>query len=307
VKLFRDMAKSISDISIAKVTGPIPNIAWPTILLLLASYGGIVSSIYLFRSHIISLLQMGTINTVMIFLMFTPMHDAAHGSIATVNSGCRWLNDFVGIVCGLAFPSPFPAFKYIHLQHHHHTNDPDKDPDYWTAQGPWYLLPFHWITIEIIYYKIYLPILFQRPAFECFSSLLLITVSIFSVYFGLSHHREIAIWGWLVPGRIALAMLACTFDYLPHRPHSATRWENSIAATSVTALYGDCTWLLTWPLLFQNYHNIHHHWPFIPFYMYAKVWHAIKTDLMEMGQLVIPIIPIGGGKITKARNLSKVE
>lgn len=34
---------------------------------------------------------------------------------------------------GLVYIAPFPAFRYVHLQHHKHTNDPELDPDMWSG------------------------------------------------------------------------------------------------------------------------------------------------------------------------------
>ena len=41
------------------------------------------------------------------------MHDASHGSIATVNSGHKYLNDVIGMMCSWAFPLPYYPFKYM--------------------------------------------------------------------------------------------------------------------------------------------------------------------------------------------------
>jgi fatty acid desaturase len=55
------------------------------------------------------------------------------------------------------------GFKYCHLQHHKHTNDPDHDPDHYVASGPTLLLPLKWLSIEVKYYFVYIPLLFSRP------------------------------------------------------------------------------------------------------------------------------------------------
>jgi beta-carotene hydroxylase len=102
-----------------------------------------------------------------------------------------------------------------------------------------------------------------------------------------------AFWCWFVPGRLSLAFLAFSFDYLPHRPHSTTRAHNPIKATCVTSL---CTrsdaWLLTLPLLHQNYHNVHHIFPYIPFYLYSKAWAALSPVLLDMGTQVQPVFSL---------------
>jgi beta-carotene hydroxylase len=99
------------------------------------------------------------------------------------------------------------------------------------------------------------------------------------------------LFGWVLPGRIAIFFLALFFDYLPHRPHSHTRKENEYLATSLIALWPSkkSVSLLTWPLLHQNYHNIHHLVPYIPFYMYEEVWEKYKDELEKQGTQTIPM------------------
>ncbi len=78
-------------------------------------------------------------NAIAIFVMFTVLHDASHYSI----SSHRWVNGVFGRVAML-FVSPllsFPAFGFIHIEHHRHTNDDDHDPDHFASHGPWWQLP----------------------------------------------------------------------------------------------------------------------------------------------------------------------
>src|SRR5437870_2640635 len=79
------------------------------------------------------------LNATAIFVMFTVVHDASHYSI----SSRRWVNGVFGRMAML-FVSPliaFPAFGFIHIEHHRHTNDDDHDPDHFASHGPtWQLL-----------------------------------------------------------------------------------------------------------------------------------------------------------------------
>lgn len=265
----------------------IPPIAWPTVLLSLLSISGLIVSIYFLHLRELSICAALAINSVLIFIIFTPMHDAAHGSLATVASGWKILNNVIGILTSCCFPLPFPAFRYLHLMHHKHTNDTQMDPDAWAGQGPAWMLPLRWTTIEMRYYSIYFPILFTRPFAEAFVAMLQLAVFLIALCW--KGYATEVIYGWLLPGRIALFALAYCFDYLPHRPHSATRVEDMYKATAVTSLYMRYTSLLTWPLLHQNYHNIHHLVPYVPFYMYSTLWHSKKDELERLGTDIIPV------------------
>jgi fatty acid desaturase len=270
----------------------VPVVAFPTVLLAISCLVGVIAVCVAFYQNAIDHYVCCGLNTIFIFGSFTPLHDAAHGSIA--KKQFRWLNDFVGIMCGFIMFLPYHAFRYLHLQHHQHTNDVDKDPDAWTSFGPWYLLPLRWMTIEYHHYSCYLSrdVFFSRNMTERVLAIGQIAINIgiafFCHRFGLS---SVILWGWIIPGRIAVFFLALFFDYLPHRPHSHTRKESEYMATSLIALWPSksSVSLLTLPLLYQNYHNIHHLVPYIPFYMYKKVWSHCSTELEAEGTQTIPI------------------
>lgn len=279
----------------------LPVIAWPTVFIVIICVIADLSAIYLLLTDQISKYTAFFINTVAAYLLFTPMHDAAHGSVGYKQY--RWLNDVVGHISAAVFPIPFPGFRHIHLQHHKYTNQ-ENDPDLWTAMGPWYLLPLRWFTIEFNYYYIYLSKVHTRPLKESVQALSILAFFIAFICFAVSRgYGEVVFWGWILPGRTAGAILAFFFDYLPHRPHSHHNEQDIYKATSVTSLYGAETSWLTLPLLYQNYHNIHHLIPFIPFYYYSTVWFNIKDTLIERGTNIIPIIgaPITSHESRKGR------
>lgn len=265
----------------------IPTIAWPTLLLFVSCVCVQVSVVWALHKSLLSEKLACLINIIAIFAVFTPMHDAAHGSIGT--GSFRPLNSIIGHLCGVCFPIPFSAFRHLHLQHHRYTNEPE-DPDLWTGQGPKIWLPLRWFTVELNYYYMYLSKVLQRPFDEGMTALVVLLLNItISVYLARNGYYREVVWGWIIPGRIAIGILALFFDYLPHYPHHATRSDDIFKATSVTSLYGDKSFWLTWPLLHQNYHNIHHLAPFVPFYMYSTLWHSYKKDLVQQGTEITPI------------------
>jgi beta-carotene hydroxylase len=277
----------------------LPDIAWPTIILVVLGVCLEFLIICLLYYDVIHKYFAFLSNSLVIYALFTPMHDASHGSVARNNY--RWLNTVVGHLAASAFPVPFPAFKYLHLQHHKHTNITEKDPDCWASTGPWYILPFKWFTLELHYYYRYISESASRPLSEEIPTLLLLTGYILFVnHLTLVGLTEVAFWGWVLPGRTALALLGCFFDYFPHRSgHDDVELigdeKNIYLATSVTSLYEKETKPLTWPLFHQNYHNIHHLIPFIPFYYYSVVWDYYSAELLERGTKVVPIISFEKG------------
>jgi fatty acid desaturase len=126
-----------------------------------------------------------------------------------------------------------------------------------------------------------------------FELLLMAAAAVYFTCFSNAAASRTAFWCWFVSGRLALMFLAFSFDYLPHRPHTSTRAQNPIKATSVTSLFTHTdSWLLTLPLLHQNYHNIHHLFPYIPFYRYSQAWAALSPSLLDMGTQIAPVFSL---------------
>ena len=79
-------------------------------------------------------------------------------------------------------------------------------------------------------------------------------------------------------------------------------WRHNPAADPGASVRARClagevdTPLLTAPMLgwcrYQNYHNIHHLIPFLPFYHYSRVWFRHRKKLQELGTPTRPLFPI---------------
>ncbi|MEL6620473.1 MAG: fatty acid desaturase [Pseudomonadota bacterium] len=62
---------------------------------------------------------------VLLVFLFTLSHECTHATPFRQ----RWLNDAVGHGIAPVLALPFTWFRYFHLAHHKHTNDPDHDPE----------------------------------------------------------------------------------------------------------------------------------------------------------------------------------
>ena len=93
------------------------------------------------------------VNAVAIFVLFTVVHDASHYSI----SSKRWVNRAFGRAA-MAFLSPvmaFPAWAFIHIEHHRYANDDQRDPDTFATHGKWWQLPVRWAAMDLPYVAFY--------------------------------------------------------------------------------------------------------------------------------------------------------
>ncbi|KAJ3059179.1 hypothetical protein HDU98_004798, partial [Podochytrium sp. JEL0797] len=122
----------------------------------------------------------------------------------------------------------------------------------------------------------------KRSAAEMVESLaaLVGTYGLVGYLFQHGYGRE-AVLFWLVPVRLSVLLLAYTFDYVPHRPHQVTILQNPYLAIDGLLSPNDVD--LSYVLLYQNYHNIHHLYPTIPFYNYKMIWDKYETELKELG------------------------
>lgn len=243
-----------------------PRVAWPTLGLLGCALGVWATGIAIVRDVPV----LGVILAALAaYVAFTPMHEAAHRSLARA----RWLNEVAGRLAVVPLFGPFPAVRYIHLEHHKHTNDPVADPDHWSGRGPAWLLPLRWLTQDLHYYVVYLrrarP---WRERIEVVGTLAaLVAVAVVLAAHG--YATEVVL-GWLVPARLAIGVLAFAFDYLPHRPHEVTAKQDRLRATR--AFEGRVALIAS---LGQSLHLVHHLYPGVPFYRYARVWRERRPDV----------------------------
>ena len=121
----------------------VPPLAWPTLLLFAACVAAWSLALCGGAALGWPLALTLPVQAAAAFAVFTPLHDATHGAAA---HGHRALNNAVGRIAGLILAAPYMAFRFVHLEHHKHTNDPEKDPDMWSGTGPAILMPLRWLS-----------------------------------------------------------------------------------------------------------------------------------------------------------------
>lgn len=77
------------------------------------------------------------LSTLSITICYLPSHEAQHSNIAATGKPLRWLNELVGQTSTIALVLPYKMAWILHREHHTHTNDPDKDPDYGVKADGW--------------------------------------------------------------------------------------------------------------------------------------------------------------------------
>jgi fatty acid desaturase len=264
----------MDDLTLFKALIKNPKVAWPTVMLLIAAFSIFSISTLAYLDGALTLSWTILFNSIASYMCFTVAHEASHSSVCSN----RKLNDWAGRVSiSLLEPGPFfLMLRYVHMQHHRFTNDEVKDVDVYTGTGPRWLLPFKWLTLDVMYFKYYLKpeVFMKRPKAERREFYL-------AILFGVTVVSAFTLAGWLeyylllffIPTRIAKLFIVATFDFLPHYPHEAHAKDEPFRCTSNRV---GMEWLLTPIFLYQNYHLVHHLYPRVPFYRYLKVWNARK-------------------------------
>ena len=277
----------------------VPTVAWPTLALLAGSLALWMLVLWGHAAGLIGWLAGCVLCTLAFHGLFTVMHDASHQAL----SRYRWVNEVVGRLCGSAFLRAFVGFRFIHQQHHKHTNDDAHDPDTWSGKGPAWLLPLRWATQDVIYRRYYKEHWHTRPLSER-AELIALSVLEYGALIGLiaSGLGMQALVFWVLPAKLTLTLLAFTFDYLPHRPHRVSAAEDRYRTTSVRPGIG---WALV--TFHQNLHGVHHLYPAAPFYRYGRIWRLRGEHLMARGMPVRGVAAAEGMDALKGAQLSPMS
>jgi ring-1,2-phenylacetyl-CoA epoxidase subunit PaaE len=218
------------------------------------------------------------LNAAASFVLFTVSHDAAHNAVSTSGGVTTWMGRVATVM--FAPHAGFRTWRFIHMQHHRFTNaDDGRDPDHYTHDAPRWQLPLRWLTVDLYYMVFYLPQLKTRPRAERVELVATwIVVGAVIIAAAVTGHLLALLVFYFVPIRLAVGLLAWSFDYLPHHGlEEHTAQSNRFRATRNRV---GREWLMSPLLLNQNYHLVHHLHPVIPFYRYVRVWRRREDDYL---------------------------
>ncbi|WP_433884376.1 fatty acid desaturase [Pseudomonas vranovensis] len=263
-----------------------PRFAWPTIILFVVIMLAFILSTALAVSDRLAMGWAFVINTLCSYLAYTVLHEASHGLICAN----RFANDVIGRLGFLLVTlTPFlRTYRFLHMAHHHHTNDPRLDPDYSCGGGRAWTLPLRWLMMDSAYITTY----FRNGSYQSRPTAEKVEFWL-AWLFAVAVVVTVCLMGWIVPflvlyllpTRVAQFFLAITFDYLPHFPHATKAHDNKYQATNNRV---GMDWLFFPLFVGQNYHLSHHIYPGAPFYRYKKVWLSRKTRHEAQAPALVP-------------------
>ncbi len=264
-------------------------VAWPSVILAFCIIGAFALVCTLGALRIIPLWAGLIINSLLLYAIQTPLHEACHGNIAGRESRWMWLNHLIGMLCGAILLHEYKAFRHMHLMHHRETNDDVLDPDHWVKVKHPIAVLFRCFTIVPFYQHFFIQNVALNPNepanFKITAHVMAVNFALYSLAFWLcafGYWREVLAL-WLAPHWIGSAIIIYFFAYLPHKPHDT---KNRWLATKIVKISGPAARIVNWMYLFQNYHLIHHLFPRIPFYLYPDAFQKLKPVLEKEGSRI---------------------
>jgi len=276
-----------------------PAVAWPTLVLAAVLPATLITVMVLGFTGALPLWICTPILAVVSYAHYTLVHESIHGNVVANPKSLAWVNTVVGWIGALGMGAGWPALQRTHVLHHSHTNT-ERDPDIavkgtlvqlfrkWAIMVPMSLLPM--FVLRYISAERYrrLGTILSPAEIAQVSAVTLFTLALLVAAAATGH---VADWLmlWFLPTRLGILALNVFFQWLPHHPFDRTeRYLN----TRVSLWVGG-----TFLLLQQNLHLMHHLWPSVPFYNYARLFRRLRPVLIAEGSR-IEGLRVGAGRRT---------
>ena len=265
-------------------------LAWPTVVLALVVGVSYMATVAMTLTGLLSLWLAVPLVALLTYLNYTVLHEAVHGSISGNHRSLRWINEALGYLAAWILMIPLTAHRHEHVAHHRHTNDKMDDPDFHVGQMCNSLSSPVRATLRacISQFSYYSKNRWKKaPAKQNLCICLELAAALIPRLAVLAagywvEGLALFVLAWLIGASVLLYL----FAYIVHRPHEqAGRYVN----TSTILLPRSVHTPLTWLWMFQNYHSIHHLFPRVPFYKYARLYQDIEGILAAKGAPVYRI------------------
>lgn len=266
-----------------------PRIAWPTLGLLGLVGGAHLLLLWLGLAGFVPVAWLTLPLGVVAYLSYTPAHEAIHRNIVRSPGFDRW-NRAIGWWSALASGMTWPLLLRTHLAHHAHTNEV-RDPDAF-VHGPLWRL-FAMAALSVITNLVPVPlwqIIYGRnpPKLGYLDAWKVMSAREWRQHQLVHGMMCVAVWGavaagyaaeilclYVLPATIGRLLMGIFLSWLPHRPYATgDRYQATALRRSR---------LLAIASMGHSMHLIHHLWPRVPFYRYARLYRQLAPVLHERG------------------------
>jgi beta-carotene hydroxylase len=263
-------------------------VAWPTIittLLAVTTYLAVLAGVILdYLPGIPSFLVL----SYLVYVVYTPLHEAVHNNITGRNLKLRWLNNVIGYIVASILGVSFTMHRSAHMTHHRETNVEGKDPDLAYKNSSLYSLTVGGVLTLLQEYQDYFGRVFPKASL---TEKITVIVELF-VFVGwrvavamAGYPVEVLVYT-LASNIVGVTLLGLIFAWIVHQPYGETaRYKNTNTILLPKWVHRPATTLWLW----QNYHSIHHLFPKVPFYQYEKLFNEIEPGMVERGAPIIRV------------------
>jgi len=223
----------------------------------------------------------------LVYMTYTPLHESVHNNIAGRNRNLHWLNELTGYLVANVLGMSFTMHKAAHIAHHRHTNLRGEDPDLVYSGHELYDAFTGGPKLVWNEYRDYFQRVFpkaqakeRRTVFAelCFAVGWRLGLAVF-------FPLEVIVLG-VIGNLVGVAILVYLFAWVVHTPFNETeRFKDTLTILIPGWLSKPVTWLWLW----QNYHSIHHLFPRVPFFQYAKLFTEIREGMVERGAPIVEL------------------
>ncbi|MCB2077389.1 MAG: fatty acid desaturase [Novosphingobium sp.] len=211
-------------------------------------------------------------------------HEAMHSNLGRKGSRERFWNELTGQISTIPLILSFSLLKKMHLLHHLHTNDPDKDPDAIHCAPNWFMACVKsWLNRQpgpggtAARWRRHVAEIDTPEAHSALRQTMMLQLAAMTFFFAMAwsgYAIEVALLWWL-PRHIGLTYIHAVLSWPTHHPHNRTgRYDN----TRVTRL--PLGYVLSMGI---DYHVIHHLYPHIPFHATRAAYREMKPLLEARG------------------------
>ncbi len=224
----------------------------------------------------------------LVYVTYTPLHEAVHNNIAGSNRGLRWLNELTAYVVASILGVSYTMHKASHRAHHRHTNVRGEDPDFVFTGNRLYDLVTGGSKMMANEYKDYFVRVFPSAKLSEKVIVILEIVTFVGWRVALAIFFPVEVLVLCVFGNIAgVTLLGYIFAWIVHTPFNETeRFKDTATILMPPMIHKPVTLLWLW----QNYHSIHHLFPRVPFFHYSALFDEIRVGMVERGA---PIVELG--------------
>lgn len=216
---------------------------------------------------------------------FTILHEACHRAVSGDAPAMGWLDPMLGSIHAALLLYDFPTFRFLHLRHHAHTNDPALDPDYWMQRHRLPVVALLSLFVPLHYLRLYVTaasaghVSHRDLALALLRIGLLVAVLLTALVLAPLETFML----WLAPASVATALISISHRML----HAAEISSDRRRTTRIIRGEAFWEWLICPLFWLNNHHLLHHESPRLPAISHPGLFARLESRLVAGGARIV--------------------